>query len=248
MSERRIRIEGLRYNPEKDTQPRLQTYDVPFTDDMSLLQGLQYIKDHLDGSFTFRWSCRMAICGSCGIMVNGNPRLSCETFLRDLLPGPVRVEPLENFPIQRDLAVDQGRFVDTLASVKPYVVPAQEKPLSAGPHRQTPEQLAAYYQYSQCINCLLCYAACPQVGLNEHFVGPAALTLLHRYNADSRDVCWSARADVANSEGGVWGCTLVGYCSQVCPKAVDPAHAINQNKAKSALDYFGLRSLLGGAR
>jgi fumarate reductase iron-sulfur subunit len=248
MNERRIKIEGLRYNPEKDTQPRFQIYEVPFTDDMSLLQGLQYIKDNLDGSFTFRWSCRMAICGSCGIMVNGNPRLSCETFLRDLLPGPVRVAPLENFPIQRDLAIDQSRFVDRLASVKPYIVPAREKPLAEGPHKQTPGELAAYYQYSQCINCLLCYAACPQVGLNPDFVGPAALTLLHRYNADSRDVGWSARADVANSEGGVWGCTLVGYCSQVCPKGVDPAHAVNQNKATSALDYFGLRALLGGGR
>lgn len=249
MSERRtIRIECLRYNPEQDAEPRVQAFDVPFSDDMSLLQGLQYIKDHLDGSFTFRWSCRMAICGSCGIMVNGEPKLSCETFLRDLYPGPARVAPLDNFPIARDLAVDQSRFVDRLASIKPYIVPAQDKPVSEGPHRQTPAQLAAYYQFSQCINCLLCYAACPQVGLNEAFVGPAALTLLHRYNADSRDVGWSARADIANSEGGVWGCSLVGYCSQVCPKAVDPAHAINQNKPNSALDYFGLRSLLGGSR
>lgn len=245
---RTIKIQCLRYNPETDAEPRLQTYDVPFTDDMSVLQGLQHIKDNLDGSVTFRWSCRMAICGSCGMMINGKPLLSCETFLRNFHPGPIRVEPLENMPIMRDLAVDQSRFVDRLASVKPYIVPEKEKPLSDGPYRQTPAQLAEYYQYSQCINCLLCYAACPQVGLNEHFVGPAALALMHRYNVDSRDVGWTARAELANSEGGVWGCSLVGHCTEVCPKGVDPAHAVNQNKINSALDYFGLRSLLRGAR
>jgi fumarate reductase iron-sulfur subunit len=95
-----------------------------------------------------------------------------------------------------------------------------------------------YYQYSQCINCLLCYAACPQYGLNSAFTGPAALALLHRYNADSRDEGKSERMKVVNAEDGVWGCTLVGYCSEVCPKGVDPARAVNQNKIESTKDYF----------
>ena len=101
-----------------------------------------------------------------------------------------------------------------------------------------------YQPYAQCINCLLCYAACPQVGLNPGFAGPAALALLHRWNADSRDVGWAARRDVANAEEGVWGCTLVGDCSTVCPKGVDPAHAINQSKVHSAADYLGLGRVL----
>jgi len=95
-----------------------------------------------------------------------------------------------------------------------------------------------YYQYSQCINCLLCYAACPQYGLNSSFTGPGALALLHRYNADSRDEGKSERMKVVNAEDGVWGCTLVGYCSEVCPKGVDPARAVNQNKIESTKDYF----------
>jgi fumarate reductase iron-sulfur subunit len=101
-----------------------------------------------------------------------------------------------------------------------------------------------YYQYSECINCLLCYAACPQYGLDPSFTGPAALALLHRYNADSRDQGWTARSDIVNAEEGVWGCTLVGYCSEVCPKSVDPAHAINQNKVNSTLDYLGVLKFL----
>jgi len=248
---RTIEIEVLRYNPEKDTEPHFQSFQVPFSHDTSVLQGLQYIKDRLDGSLTFRWSCRIAICGSCGKMVNGVPELSCHTFLRDYYPGKVRIEPLNHFPVQRDLAIDQTDFFNNkLPSVKPYVVPKESKPLSAGTFLQTPKQFQNYYQYSQCINCLLCYAACPQYGLKPGFTGPAALALLHRYNADSRDKGWDERAEVLNAEEGVCGCTLVGYCSEVCPKHVDPAHAINQNKVNSTLDYFGVLKFLmpkGGA-
>jgi succinate dehydrogenase iron-sulfur subunit len=239
-----IEIEVLRYNPEKDTEPHFQTFTVPFGHDTSVLQGLQYIKDYLDGSLTFRWSCRMAICGSCGKMVNGRPELSCHTFLRDYYPGPVRIEPLNHFPIVRDLVIDQSDFLEKLESIKPYIIPREEKDVKDGEYVQTPGQMEKYYQYSQCINCQLCYAACPQYGLKPDFAGPAVLALLHRYNADSRDRGWEERAEVLNAEEGVWGCTLVGYCSEVCPKGVDPAHAINQNKVNSTLDYFGVRKLL----
>jgi fumarate reductase iron-sulfur subunit len=192
----------------------------------------------------------MAICGSCGKMVNGKPELSCHTFLRDYYPGKVRIEPLSHFPIVRDLVIDQTDFVkNKLPAMKPYLL-ARNEPPAAETHLQTPGQLQKYYQYSQCINCLLCYAACPQYGLNPKFTGPAALALLHRYNADSRDRGWEERAEVINAEEGVWGCTLVGYCSEVCPKHVDPAHAINQNKVNSTMDYFGVLKLLtpGGGR
>ena len=233
---RTIRIECLRYHPETDAAPHWQTYEVPFTDDMSVLQGLQHIKDHLDGSLTFRWSCRMAICGSCGAMVDGVPKLTCETFLRDLYPGPVRIEALNNFPIVRDLAIDQSDFLGKLESIKPYLI--GKEPSAGKTFVQTPKQMVEYYQYSKCINCLLCYAACPQYGLNEKFTGPAAIALAHRYNADSRDAGKAERMEVFNAEDGVWGCTLVGYCSEVCPKDVDPARAVNQNKIESAKDYF----------
>jgi fumarate reductase iron-sulfur subunit len=238
LATRTIEIEVFRYNPEVGGEPRFQSYQVPFTDDMSVLQGLQYIKDELDGSLTFRWSCRMAICGSCGKMINGKPHLSCKTFLRDYYPGKVRVEPLAHFPVERDLCIDQSDFLRKLESVKPYIIPREERSLAQGENLQTPAQMRDYYQYSQCINCLLCYAACPQYGLKPSFTGPAALALLHRYNADSRDAGRDERMQLVNAEDGVWGCTLVGYCSEVCPKHVDPAHAINQNKVTSTLDYF----------
>lgn len=233
-----IEVQVLRYRPEQDREPVWDSYQVPFSDDMSVLQALQYIKDELDGTLSFRWSCRMAICGSCGMMVNGRPELSCKTFLRTLLPGPVRIEPLAHMPIERDLVVSVEPFVKKLESVKPYIIPKEPRALSEGEYLQTPEQLEKIEQFSSCINCMLCYAACPQYGLDPDFVGPGVLALLHRYNADSRDGGCDQRMPIINAAEGVWSCTAVGYCSEVCPKGVDPANAVNQNKVNSAKDFF----------
>jgi fumarate reductase iron-sulfur subunit len=238
MPEQLIEIAVLRYRPEQEDRPMWQHYTVPFTSDMSVLQALQFIKDEQDGSLSFRWSCRMAICGSCGMMINGKPALSCQTFLRDVLPGPVRVEALAHFPIERDLVVSVDDFVKKLEGIKPYLIPKAPRRLEDGEYLQTPAQLEAIEQFSSCINCMLCYAACPQFGLDPKFTGPGVLALLHRYNADSRDGGQRERMDVVNADEGVWSCTAVGYCSEVCPKGVDPANAVNQNKMTSATDYF----------
>ncbi len=238
MSELTIELDVLRYRPEEDDKPFTQTFSVPYTEDMSVLESLQHIKDHLDSTLSFRWSCRMAICGSCGVMVNGIPKLGCKTFLRDYYPGKITVEPLANFPIERDLVVVMDDFINKLEEIKPYIIPKEEKSLADGTYQQTPEQMAKFKQYSMCINCGLCYAACPQYGLDNKFTGPAALALLARYNRDSRDNGKAERMKVVNQEEGVWGCTFVGYCSVVCPKGVDPAAAIQQLKVESSKDYL----------
>lgn len=179
-----------RYLPDSAAEPYWQTYDVAVEDSTSLLDALNHIKEQQDSTLSYRWSCRMAICGSCGVMVNGIPKLGCKTFLRDY-PDEIRIEPLAHFPVQRDLVVDMALFLEHLAAVKPYLIeqdPVQTfDPGQAQPHTQTPEQLARYRQFANCINCGLCYSACPQFGLNPEFLGPAALTLAHRYNLDSRD-------------------------------------------------------------
>jgi fumarate reductase iron-sulfur subunit len=180
----------------------------------------------------------MAICGSCGMMINGVPRLACHTFLREFHPGPLRVEALAHFPIERDLVIVMDDFMAKLARIKPWIVPAQPRALAEGEHLQTPAELEAYEQFSGCINCLLCYAACPQYGLDDRFIGPAAVALLHRYNLDSRDGGKQERMPLVHAEEGVFNCTAVGYCSEVCPKHVDPANAVNLNKTESAKDYF----------
>lgn len=239
MANKVIEVEILRYRPEQDDKPFPQLFEVPYNPDMSILEALQYIKDHLDSSVSFRWSCRMAICGSCGLMVNNIPKLGCKAFLRDYYPQKIKLEALANFPIERDLVVDMGDFIKKLEEIKPYIIPAtDDKCLSEGTYKQTPEQMEKYKQFSMCINCGLCYSACPQYGLDKKFTGPAALALLARYNRDSRDAGSAERMKIVNQEEGVWSCTFVGYCSVVCPKGVDPAAAIQLLKVKSSKDYL----------
>ncbi|MDH3267132.1 MAG: succinate dehydrogenase/fumarate reductase iron-sulfur subunit [Gammaproteobacteria bacterium] len=246
MSEQTIDLEILRYDPEQDQAPHFQTYTVPYREDWVVLDAINYVKDELDRTLSYRWSCHMAVCGSCGMVVNGEPALACDTFLRDC-SDRIRVEPLQNFPIERDLVVVMDDFIDKLCSVKPYIVPQHEKSVDDGQYLQTPAELARFNQYTACINCLLCYSACPQYALNDAFVGPAALALAHRYNLDSRDVGRGAREDVVASNPGIWECSFVGACSEVCPKSVDPAAAIQQTKIASTSDYF-MNFLMPGKR
>ena len=243
-----ITLEVTRYCPERDPRPTQQTYSVPLRKDWTVLDGLNYVKDRVDGSLAFRWSCRMGICGSCGMMVNGEPKLTCATFLSSYAPGPVRVEPLRYFPVIRDLVIAMTDFMAKLQRMKPWIIRKEEKPLSEGEYLQTPEQLDGYKQFSMCINCMLCYAACPVYGLDPLFSGPAAIALAQRYNLDSRDQGAEERLSILSSAQGVWGCTFVGECTKVCPKNVDPAGAIQQYKLTAAKEWFKSLLLPWGTR
>ena len=235
-----INLEVARYSPERDSEPRYEAYEVPFHKEWVVLDALNYLKDRVDGSLTYRWSCRMGICGSCGMMVNGEPKLACATFLSSYAynGNKIRVEPLRYFPIIRDLVTELSDFLAKLKKVKPWLIRKQESPLEQGEFLQTPQQLENYRQFSMCINCTLCYAACPVVGLDPVFVGPAAIALAQRYNLDSRDQGSAERTAVLAHPEGVWGCTFIGECTRVCPKHVDPAGAIQQYKLKAALDWM----------
>ena len=244
----RITLQVERYRPEQETEPTWQSYDIPLREDWSVLDGLNYVKDHLDGTLSYRWSCRMGICGSCGMTVDGDPALSCAELLTDHSPGPVRVGPLRNFPVIRDLVVDVSDFMRKLPRVKPWIVRDDDLPVSEGEYLQTPAQMDEYQQYSMCINCMICYAACPVYGLDEQFVGPAAIALAQRYNLDSRDQGARDRLDVLIHPDGVWGCTFVGECTRACPKDVDPAGAIQRYKLTAATESLKSFLLPRGAR
>ncbi len=172
------------------------------------------------------------------MMVNGEPVLTCATYMTDVLPGPVRIEPLRGFPVIRDLVGDLTDFMEKLGRVKPWLIREREQSPEEGEYLQTPEELADYKRYSMCINCMLCYAACPIYELEPDFVGPAAIALAQRYNLDSRDEGADERMDVLSQHDGVWACTFVGECSVVCPKDVDPAGAIQRYKVAATLDWF----------
>ena len=244
----RITLDVTRYHPAHDEVPKLESYEVPLRKDWVVLDALNYIKDHLDGSLTYRWSCRMGVCGSCGMTINGVPKLSCATFLTDYAPGPVRVEPMKNFPVLRDLVVDTSDFLVKLTKSKPWIIRENHQKLEEGEYLQTPDEMEAYKQFSMCINCMLCYAACPVYGLDPLFSGPAAIALAQRYNMDSRDQGASERMDILSHHDGIWGCTFVGECTQVCPQNVDPAGAIQQYKLTVTMEWVKAFVLPRGAK
>ena len=234
----KITLEVFRFRPDEEDKPVFQSYEVPLRKDWVILDALNYVKDYMDGSLSFRWSCRMGVCGSCGMMVNGNPELTCATFLEKLAPGPIRIEPLANFPVVRDLVIDMSDFMHKLKSVKPWVIRNKNEAEPEGEYLQTPSQLADYKQFSMCINCMLCYAACPVYGLEPEFTGPAAIALAQRYNKDNRDQGQEERMSILSTDEGIWQCTFVGECSAVCPKSVDPAGAIQQYKVEGAANWW----------
>jgi len=247
MSERIVELEVLRFNPETDAEPRFQRYSVPCMNEWVVLDALNHVKETMDPTLSYRWSCHMAVCGSCGMMINGEPKLACKAFLREY-DGVIRVEPLAHFPIQRDLVTVIDDFVTKLKRVKPYLIPKQDQPVEAGEFKQSPAELKKYKQYTLCINCMLCYAACPEYGLVPKFIGPAAISLAHRYNEDSRDGGREQRQQEIASNEGVWECSFVGACSEVCPEHVDPAGALQQVKIKSTVDWYQEHLLPGSKK
>ena len=120
----------------------------------------------------------------------------------------------------RDLVIDMSDFMEKLQEIKPWIIRSEEKPLEEGEYLQSPDELNLYRQFSMCINCMICYSACPVYGHDQSFLGPAAIALAHRYNMDSRDEGQDQRAEIIGSHEGIWECTFVGECTRVCPKHV----------------------------
>ncbi len=234
-----------RYRPDRAAKPFYQDYTAPYREDDMVLDVLNRVKNTVDGSLTFRWSCRMGICGSCGATVNGKPLLTCETFVKDVRRRVIRVEPLDHFPVIKDLVVDIDDFMRKLPQVKPWLLRRSEKMLEEGEYRQRPDQVEAYLQHAMCINCMICYSACPVYGLDREFLGPAALSLAHRYNEDSRDQGAEERIEEVAGKAGVWDCTFVGECSVACPKDVEPALAIQRMKARGAMQLLQALAPIG---
>jgi len=224
-----IKILVKRYEPE-DKRSWISEYKVPVDEDTTVLDALIYIKDRIDRTLTFRYSCRMAICGSCGMVINGKPLLACHTRISEI-NEPIFIEPLFNFEILKDLVVDIDIFMDYLKEMKPYIIRKEEpKEIIIKTEQQEP-----IMNPSACINCMLCYAACPVFGYDPTFKGPAALSLLYRYLMDPLDQGKEDRLKIATDKDAIWKCSFWGECSNVCPKGVDPAFSIQRLKLMAAL-------------
>ncbi|MDW0244963.1 MAG: succinate dehydrogenase iron-sulfur subunit [Nitrososphaeraceae archaeon] len=229
VNEQRITLKVYRENRSQKTGSHYDTFEVPYKKWTTVLDALLYVKSYIDPSVAIRYSCRMASCGSCGMKINGIPKLACYTKISELETSTIECEPLSNFPIIRDLVTDFSQFFNHHKDMQPYLQAKDnlETDTNKGTFSfyQSPEDVDKYLQFSYCIKCGLCYSACPTVGTDLKFPGPQALAQQYRYFADTRDESKN-RLDIVDDRHGIWRCHFAGSCSKVCPKGVDPALGI----------------------
>ena len=238
-----LTLKVQRYLPGKDKRPYIQEFTVPLRQGMTVLDGLIYIKENMDNTLSFRSSCRMGICGSCGMLINNFPMLACHTPLEELGTDRIEVRSLPNFPIIRDLVADLDSLFEKHKSIKPYVVSSatEEAEEPTAEFLQSGQELEGYVQFAYCVKCGLCMAACPTVATDALFLGPQPLGQAYRYCTDRRDAGVEERFYQADSRHGVWLCHLAGACAEACPKGVDPALAIQLLKRAMIFDSLRLR-------
>jgi succinate dehydrogenase / fumarate reductase iron-sulfur subunit len=226
-SSKSITLRISRYNPKYDDTSGFMEFNVSYEKWTTVLDAILEVKQYFDHSVAVRYSCRQASCGSCGMMINGKPKLACFTKISELNSNIITVEPMSNFPIIRDLAVKFERLFDSHHKIKPYIIRDDvEVESDAKEFLQSPEEVEQYIQFANCIKCGLCNAACPTMATDSSFVGPQALAQAYRYVADSRDKGKDSRLKIIDESHGIWRCHFAGSCSQVCPKGVDPAMGI----------------------
>ncbi len=226
-----IEFKVLRFNPEKDRQPYYQSYRLVLERGMTVLDGLMQLKETQDPTLSYRKSCRMGICGSCAMYVNGMPHLACQTQIIELDSDLIVVRPLPNYPILRDVVPDLRSLFQSHQEIKPYIIRKDlDKMVSdpTGEFKQTPEELENYLQFAYCIKCGSCLSACPTCATDDQFTGPQALASAYRYVVDSRDDGYEERVktEAIDGKNGLWRCHFAGACSEACPKGVDPALGI----------------------
>ncbi len=220
-----LRIE--RSNPSESPEKTFSEFQVPVQKWTTVLEAILYVKQNLDHSVGVRYSCRQASCGSCGMKINGKPALACYTKISELGTNIVTVEPMNNFPIIRDLAVNFEQLISTHKKMKPFII-REDSEITPGTKEfiQKPEDLEKFLQFSYCIKCGLCNSACPTMATDTSFIGPQGLAQAYRYVADNRDQGKDERLKIVDDSHGIWRCHFAGSCSHVCPKGVDPAMAI----------------------
>ncbi len=238
---RTLRFEIFRWDASRpEVEPRMESFELEETPYMTLFLALNRIRESQAPSLQFDFACRSAVCGSCGMMVNGRPVLGCQTLTANL-PEVIRLHPLPGFELIGDLSVDTGRWFRGMAEQVEAWVHEREPFDPEAPEQPMDDDLArALYEGERCIECGCCVAGCGVANTNPHFVGPAGLNRIKRFMMDPRDERseddWF---DVVAGEDGVFGCVGLMACQDVCPKDLP---------LLEVYAYLRRRALLQGAR
>jgi len=217
----------LRFNPEKDSKPHWESYQVELEPTDRVLDGLEAIKGKVDGSLALRRSCAHGICGSDAMLINGRNVLACKVLIKSL-KQPITIEPMRSFKVLKDLIVDMEGFFSKYRSVQPYLMTKGKAPEKE--RIQSPEERERFDDTSKCILCGACTTSCPSFWSNPDYVGPAAIVQAHRFLFDSRDEGKEERLKALNGSDGVWRCRTIFNCVEACPRGINVTRAIGEVK------------------
>lgn len=235
-SENTVEIKVFRYDPEVEAkqEPRFDTFHVPFSKGMTVLDAVIYARDHYDSSLTFRHSCRQAICGSDAFFINGRQRLGCQTQIADL-DTPVRVEPLPHQEVVKDLVVEMESFYEQMEAVEPYFQTNEAPEDDLEEQRQSRENREKIKMGTRCIWCASCMSSCNIAAGDDQYLGPAAISMAYRFAMDEREGedMKDHRLRIIEQEHGVWRCQTQFSCTNVCPKDIPLTEHIQELKREA---------------
>ena len=222
-----VTLKVFRYNPEADKKPHYEKYMVEAERTDRVLDLLEYIKGHIDGTLSFRRSCAHGVCGSDAMRINGRNHLACKVLVREL-GSRITVEPILGLRVIKDMIVDMEPFFENYRSVMPYLInndppPKQER-------LQTPEQRERFDDTTKCIMCAACTTSCPSFWASDRYVGPAAIVAAHRFIFDSRDQAGAERLKILSDQWGVYRCHTIFNCTEACPREIQVTQAIGEVK------------------
>jgi len=213
------------YAPQNKTW--WQDYDIDLKSGMTVLEALYFIAENIDGSLSFRYSCRGAVCGSCAMMINGTITLACHTQIASLLPGTVKIEPLPRFKVLKDLIVEMDAFLEKYRSIDPFMLNDFKENAET---LQTPSNRKEIVNSVKCILCASCHSACPLTAFDQDYLGPAVLNAVHRFGFDERNEKAEEIIKKINNQNGTFGCKTISRCTDVCPKEIEPSKRITELK------------------
>lgn len=228
-----ISVRIRRFDPTVNQAPRYEEYTVPYANQMRIMDVLEHLTEVKGVNIAYRSSCGIKKCGTCGVSVNGVPKLACFEAAED----GMTIEPLPNFPVLKDLVIDRREYEERVKTVLPYLI--REDAESHFPEEIRHSQMSKRIVFDQCISCFLCVAACPVVGSNSDFLGPAAATRAVAFMEDFRDDGSARRLESVSGAFGLWRCHMIGECTEVCPVHAEPALAMQKMRRRSVARMVG---------
>jgi fumarate reductase iron-sulfur subunit len=218
---------------------RYETYAVPQRESQTVLDVVTFVQRHIDPTLSYRFACRVGVCGSCAMTVNGRPRWTCRTHVAKVADGGrIEIGPLENLPVIKDLTTDMQVFFEKWQAAKGVFAPSQTRQDPIAPIRPDTPSRAKADAAIECINCGVCYAACDTVRWNSAYLGPAALTRAWTLVNDERDAGNAARLQAVAANGGCHACHSHQSCQELCPQTLNPTASIAGLKRRTAAAYL----------